>query len=113
MANSIYRIQRDINRPIEFFGLQSQYIWMLVLGFVLLMTIFLTLYYSGISRIFSLSVMVVSGILWTVVVHGWNRRYGKYGFLKSYARGKLPSSLRIRDRRQFIYFKDREVKKWM
>ncbi|WP_392470273.1 DUF4133 domain-containing protein [Sphingobacterium cellulitidis] len=112
MANSIYRIQRDINRPIEFFGFQSQYIWMLVLGFVLLLGIFLTLYYSGVSRIFSLSVIVISGTLWTVRVHGWNKRYGKFGFLKAYARGKLPTAVRIRDRRSFIYFKDWEGEKW-
>src|SRR5690606_42163819 len=46
MGNSIYRIHRDINRPIEFHGLQSQYIGLLALGFVLLLGLFLVLYYS-------------------------------------------------------------------
>lgn len=112
MGNSIYRIHRDINRPIEFHGLQSQYIGLLALGFVLLLGLILVLYYSGTPRIMSLSGLVLIGLAWTAQVQKWSKRYGRHGLLKSYARRKLPSSVRLRDRRTFIFIKPLEGKKW-
>ena len=49
MANSIYKINKGINKPIEFKGLKAQYIWFLAGGILLLMFLFAVLYISGVK----------------------------------------------------------------
>ena len=44
MANSVYRINKGINRSIEFKGLKAQYIWYLGGGVVALLIVFAAMY---------------------------------------------------------------------
>ncbi|WP_409529761.1 DUF4133 domain-containing protein [Sphingobacterium sp.] len=108
MGNSVYRIHRDLNKPIEFHGLTPQYIGLLVLGLSFITAIFLVSYYSGVSRIYGISGLILLGTAWAVQVQRWENRYGQYGLLKSYARRKLPRSVRLRGRGIFIFLKSRE-----
>lgn len=102
MANSIYRIQRDINKPIEFYGLKSLFMVIFAVGLLLLFAAFIGLYYAGIPRIPSLLSVTMAAMIWAVNVQRLSRRFGRYGLLKAYARRKLPDSVRIRDRRIFM-----------
>ena len=45
----MYRINKGINRPIEFKGLKAQYIWYLGLGLVTLLILFSVLYVVGVT----------------------------------------------------------------
>jgi len=49
MSNSVYQINKGINKPIEFKGLKAQYIWYLGGGLVVLMIIFAIVYIAGIN----------------------------------------------------------------
>jgi len=49
MSNSVYQINKGINKAIEFRGLKAQYIWYLAGGILLLMTLFAVLYIAGIN----------------------------------------------------------------
>ncbi|MBA4198951.1 MAG: hypothetical protein C0459_15510, partial [Chitinophaga sp.] len=52
MSNSVYQINKGINRSIEFKGLKAQYIWYLGGGLVVLLILFAILYISGLGIFF-------------------------------------------------------------
>ena len=49
MSNSVYQINKGINKPIEFKGLKAQYIWYLGGGLVALLIVFAIIYICGIT----------------------------------------------------------------
>ena len=53
MANSVYKINKGINKPVEFRGLKAQYIWYLGGGLVILLILFAILYVIGINTFLS------------------------------------------------------------
>ena len=63
MANSVYKINKGINKPVEFKGLKAQYIWYLAGGLVLLLIVFAILYIIGINTFFCLGLVMVLGSL--------------------------------------------------
>jgi len=58
MGNSVYQINRGINRPVEFKGLKAQYIWYLGGGLVCLLILFAIIYIIGINIFICLAVIV-------------------------------------------------------
>ena len=61
MANSIYKINKGINKPIEFRGLKAQYIWYLGGGLVILLILFAILYIIGVNTFFCVGLIVILG----------------------------------------------------
>jgi hypothetical protein len=102
MANSIYKINKGINKPIEFRGLKAQYIGYLAGGLVLLMILFAVLYISGTPVIFCLPFILVLGTLLFMLVYRYSHKYGQYGLLKKAAKRGLPVSIRFRSQKLFI-----------
>ena len=47
MNNSVYNINKGINKSIEFKGLKAQYIWYMGCGLVALLILFAILYICG------------------------------------------------------------------
>ena len=70
MSNSVYQINKGINKPIEFKGLKAQYIWYLGGGLVILMIIFVILYIAGINI------------------------YGQYGLMKKKKKKAVPKVIK-------------------
>lgn len=98
MATSVYRINKGINKPIEFKGLKAQYIGYLGAGLVLLLIAFAVMYIAGVNMFVCLAVTTLLGSLLFVFVYGLSAKYGQYGLLKKTASRSLPTALTCKSR---------------
>jgi len=101
--NSVYKVNKGINKPIEFKGLKAQYIWYLGAGVILLVIFFAVLYISGVNMFLCLGIILILGILLFVGVYKLSDTYGQHGLVKKLAKRNIPSSLRGRTRKTFIH----------
>lgn len=101
--NSVYKINKGINKPIEFKGLKAQYIGYLGIGVILLLIIFAVIYISGINMFVCLGVILLLGTLLFMGVYKLSDTYGQYGLLKKLARRNIPAGLTGRTRKIFIH----------
>lgn len=94
MSNSVYSINKGINKPVEFKGLKAQYIWYLVGGIIGLLVLFAILYICGVNTLICLGLVVIlCGLLFGYVYH-LSRTYGEYGLMKKMARKRMPRHIR-------------------
>ena len=102
MSNSIYEINKGINRPIEFKGLKAQYIWYLGGGMVLVFLFYVILYSAKVNTFVTL---VLTGILgagiFTSVYH-LSSTYGEHGLTKALAKGRVPKIIKVKSRHSFM-----------
>jgi hypothetical protein len=96
-----YSINKGVNRPLEFRGLQAQYIWYLAAALLLVLVTFAVLYLLGISIIADVPLCLTLGGLLITRIYRLSRKYGQYGIMKKRARKALPASLRSRSRKAF------------
>ncbi len=76
MSNSVYQINKGINKPIEFKGLKAQYIWYLGGGLVALLIIFAVIYIIGVNIFFGLALIVSAGTTLFMYAYKLIRTYG-------------------------------------
>src|ERR1700761_2901113 len=76
MSNKEYRINKGVNRPIEFRGLKAQYIWWLAGGIVGLMALFAGLYLAGVNPFLCMGLIGVMGMILFRQVYKMSRLYG-------------------------------------
>jgi hypothetical protein len=101
MNNSIYNINKGINKSIEFRGLRAQYIWYFA-GLVLaLMVVFAALYIAGAGTIVCLAVCGSAAAFGGIKIFALSKRYGEHGLMKAIARKRLPRVLKSCGRRYF------------
>lgn len=101
MNNSIYNINKGINKSIEFRGLRAQYIWYfagLVLG---LMILFAALYICGAGTLICLGVCGSAAVFGSIKIFNMSKRYGEHGLMKALARKRVPKVLKSYGRRNF------------
>ena len=98
MSTSIYKINKGINKPIEFKGLKAQYIWYLGGGLVILLILFAILYIIGINTFLCVGLIVVLGTGLFIQVYKISNKYGEYGMMKKVARRGIPDVGRRRRR---------------
>lgn len=103
MSNSIYPINRGINRAIEFKGLKAQYIWYLGGGLLILLILFAILYIVGVNTYLCLAVIVGLTLLLFSKIYRLSRTYGQYGLMKKLAVHQLPKTIRSTSRKPFIH----------
>ena len=101
MNNSVYQINKGINKPIEFKGLKAQYIWYLGGGLVSLLILFAIIYIAGINVFLCLAIILSLGTALFMYVYKLNRTYGEYGFMKKIARKGIPKSIKNYSRKTF------------
>jgi hypothetical protein len=94
MSNSVYQINKGINKPVEFRGLKAQYIWYLGGGLVTLLIIFTIMYICGINIFFCLFVIVALGTALFLYVYRLSHRYGEFGLMKKIARKAVPKVIK-------------------
>jgi len=94
MSNSVYQINKGINKPIEFKGLKAQYIWYLGGGLVILMIVFAILYIAGINIFVCLIIIFSAGTALFMYVYKMSRTYGQYGLMKKIARKAVPKVIK-------------------
>jgi hypothetical protein len=91
--NSVYKINKGINKPIEFKGLKAQYIGYLGIGVILLLIVFAIIYISGVNMFVCLGIIALLGTLLFLGVYKLSDTYGQHGLLKKLARRNIPDSL--------------------
>ena len=102
MANSVYSINKGVNKSIEFKGLKAQYIWYLAGGLIGLLILFAILYIAGINSFVCVGVILVAGTFLFTHVYKLSKRYGEYGMMKKIARRNIPSLIKCNSRTLFI-----------
>ena len=101
MANSIYKINKGINKPIEFRGLKAQYIWYLGGGLVILLILFAILYVIGINTFFCVGIIVILGTGLFMHVYTLSDKYGEHGMMKKVAKRDVPNTVKSYSRKVF------------
>ncbi|HMR56058.1 MAG TPA: DUF4133 domain-containing protein [Cyclobacteriaceae bacterium] len=106
MASSVYKINKGINKPIEFKGLKAQYIAYLAIGLIGLLILFAVLYIIGVNMFVCLALTLALGVLLFMTVYRMSDKYGQHGLLKKIARRSLPDFIKSTSRKVFIQLKN-------
>ena len=77
MSNSVYKINKEINKPVEFRGLKAQYIWYLGGGLVILLILFAILYVIGINTFFCVGLIAILGTGLYKKLYKLRHKYGE------------------------------------
>jgi len=101
MNNSVYQINKGINKAIEFRGLKAQYIAYLAGGLVSLLILFAVLYICKVTLMICLPLVLGCGTALFFSVNRLSHRYGQYGLMKRGARKSIPTYVRIKSRKVF------------
>ncbi len=105
MANSVYKINKGINQPIEFKGLKAQFIWYLGGGLVGLLILFAVMYFLQFNTYVSLAVIAIAATALFMRVYKLSNTYGEHGMMKRVARRGVPTVLKLRSRKLFMGLK--------
>jgi Domain of unknown function (DUF4133) len=106
--SSVYKINKGINKPIEFKGLKAQYIAYLGVGLVALLILFAILYIIGVNMFICLALVTILGTVLFMTVYQMSDTYGQFGLLKKLAKRSLPSTLIGSSRRIFTTLTNKE-----
>jgi hypothetical protein len=102
MASSVYKINKGINKPIEFKGLKAQYIAYLGVGLISLLILFAVLYIARVNMFLCLFLVGILGVILFMTVYRMSDKYGQYGLLKKLASRSIPDSILGTTRKIFI-----------
>ncbi len=94
VGNSVYQINKGINKSVEFKGLKAQYIWYLGGGLVLLLILFAAMYICGINVFICLALIAFLGSALFIYVYKLSRTYGEHGLMKKIARKAVPKVIK-------------------
>lgn len=106
--SSVYKINKGINKPIEFKGLKAQYIGYLAGGLVSLLVLFAILYVTGVNMFVCLAVIMAAGTGLFMTVYRMSDKYGQYGLLKKLARPNIPDAVIGNTRKVFLELKQKQ-----
>ncbi len=95
MSNSVYQINKGINKPIEFKGLKAQYIWYLGGGLVALLIVFAIIYICGVNVFICLALIISLSTALLMYVYKLSRTYGEFGLMKKVAKKLCQKSLKV------------------
>lgn len=103
MSASVYKINKGINKPIEFKGLKAQYIAYLGAGLIALLVLFAILYIAGVNMFVCLILTGGLGIALFMTVYRMSDKYGQYGLLKKLAIRSIPDFIQGKTRKIFLH----------
>ncbi len=106
MNNSVYQINKGINKSIEFRGLKAQYIWYFAAGVIGLLILFAILYIIGINSFVCIGIILIAGTVLTIKIYALSNTYGQYGMMKKLARRSVPKVVRSKNRLIFLQKKE-------
>jgi Domain of unknown function (DUF4133) len=101
--NSVYKINKGINKPIEFKGLKAQYIGYLGLGLIVLMIAFAILYIMGVNPFVCVGLILIAGMVLFIQVYKLSNKYGEHGMMKKIARRSIPKTIKSYLREIFFH----------
>lgn len=102
MENSVYLINKGINKSIEFRGLKAQYIWYLGGGIMLLLILFSIMYLCGVNTYLGVVIILIAGGLLVTKIYAMSNKYGEHGLMKEMAKKGIPKLVRCNSRKIFI-----------
>lgn len=105
MANSVYQVNKGINKSIEFKGLKAQYIWYLGGGILGLLVLYAVMYIIGINTFICLAIILLSGTGLVIRVYGMSNTYGEHGMMKKIAQRSIPKIIRCNSRQLYMTLK--------
>lgn len=111
MANSVYQINKGINKSIEFKGLKAQYIWYLAGGVVVLLIVFALMYIIGLPTYLCMVIILTSGTFLVLRIYDMSNKYGEHGYMKALAQKQVPKFVRSRSRKVFMGNKPQTIMK--
>ena len=103
--NSVYEINKGINRPIVFRGFKAQYIGYLAGGLAGLLILFAVLYIAGVNTYACMVIIFGLGTGLVYSVSKLSHKYGRYGLMKYQAKRLLPDYLFFNSRKTFTQLK--------
>jgi len=103
--NTVYKINKGINKSVEFKGLKAQYIWYLGAGLLALLILFAILYIVGLNTFFCLGIVLIGGTILFMYVYQLSNKYGEHGMMKKAASRSVPKVIRSNSRNIFIGIK--------
>ena len=109
MANSVYTINKGVDKSIEFKGLKAQYIWWMGGGLVGVLMIFAIFYLVGVNTYVALVIAVCAAAAVIVGVFRLSNTYGEHGMMKMLARRQVPRSITAKTRSIFWGGADKEL----
>lgn len=106
MGRSEYVMNKGVNAPVVFKGLQGQYIGYLGGGLAALLVLFVILYLAGINSWICLCIAITGGGYLFSWAYRTNKRYGVHGVMKQSAHRLLPKT--IRNSSRILFFKKKQ-----
>lgn len=106
MSNSVYQINKGINKSIEFKGLKAQYIWYLGGGVIALLILFSAMYIIGLPSFVCIGIIVIAGTFLVIRVYAMSNKYGEHGMMKALAKRSVPKVVKCNSRKVFKIFND-------
>ena len=105
MSTSVYKINKGINKPVEFRGLKAQYIWYLGGGLVILLIVFAILYVIGVNTFICVGLIAILGTGLFIKVYSLSNKYGEHGMMKKVAQRSIPTVVKSYTRKAFFKMK--------
>lgn len=102
MSNSIYQINKGINKSIEFKGLKAQYIWYFAGGVIGLLILFAIMYIIGINSFVCIGIILIAGTVMVIKIYAMSNEYGEHGMMKKLAKRSVPKLVRSKNRKVFM-----------
>lgn len=99
---SVYKINKGINKPVEFKGLKAQYIWYLGGGLLGLLIIYAAMYLLKVNTYICLVVIVALATALFMYVYKLSNKYGEHGIMKKAASRGVPTVIKVRSRKIFM-----------
>ena len=101
MDNSVYQINKGINKSIEFKGLKAQYIWYFGAGVIALLILFAIMYIIGVNSFLCLGIILIAGTVLVIKIYALSNKYGEHGMMKAVAKRGVPKVLKSYSRKVF------------
>jgi hypothetical protein len=102
MANSIYGVNKGINKSVEFKGLKAQYIWWLGGGVVAILILFVVLYVAGLNSYVCIAIALGLGTGAVTYIFNVSHKYGEFGLMKMRAKRNVPKYIKCKSRKIFM-----------
>jgi len=87
---AIYSINKGVNKPAEFKGLQSQYLFIFAGGLLGTFVVFIVMYLAGINQWACIFTGLILAFLVVWLTFSLNRKFGRFGLMKLQAIRTFP-----------------------
>ncbi len=95
-----FTINKGINKPVEFKGLKSQYLFIFAGGLLGIIILFMVMYMSGVPQTACFGFALITAPLLIWQTFSLNRKYGSHGLMKLQSVKRYPRRLINRRRVQ-------------